>query len=102
MTAAFTVKYNYYDFKELNDLSNFNYRICIMPRNFGKTYTLNNLIEKQVKRKTKMKFKHHKRLLKDLVKFDFYHMFTPYQQRCIDETIRIIYRFPYRHSSCSW
>ena len=37
-----------------------------------------------------MKFNHHKRLLKDLVKFDFTHMFSPYQQRCIDETIRII------------
>lgn len=38
----------------------------------------------------KMKFRQHKRLLKYLVKFDFTHIFTPYQQRCVDETIRII------------
>lgn len=38
----------------------------------------------------RMSLRRHKRLFKDLVQFDFSHMFTPYQQRCVDETIRII------------
>lgn len=82
------MKSNYYNLESLNNLPN--YHVCIMARNYGKTYTLNKLIEKQAKKRNKLKFRHHKRLLKDLVKFDFTHMFTPYQQRCIDETIRII------------
>lgn len=77
-----------YNLKSLNNLPN--YHVCIMPRNYGKTHALNSLNEKQLKRRNKIKFRHYKRLLKDLVKYDYYHIFTPYKQRCIDETIRMI------------
>ena len=42
------MKSNYYNLESLNNLPN--YHVCIMPRNYGKTYTLNKLNEKQAKK----------------------------------------------------